>query len=273
MFDSDDEVDAHPIPANLFPVLGQTVAPGQPLVFDVNVSGDERTSSSSLPLCMMMNCRSVCNKIDNMREMLHTLGPSLVIASETWEREKKRIHNILKSKQFKTISYFRKNKSPGGGCAILYDENRLRVLAEDIFVPENLEAIWSVFTPVLNDKQRGKVKRIAVGSIYVSPRSKFKTEMIEHIIETIHILRARYDNEIYFCIGGDFNRMDISEILDCYGGLKQVISIPTRNSATLEILLTDLHSMYHPPTTLPPLQVDTDKTGKDSDHNIVVFAP
>ena len=273
VFDSDDEIDAQPIPANLFPVLGQKVSPGQPLVFDVNVSRDDRISSSSLPLCLMMNCRSVCNKIDNMREMLHTLGPSLVIASETWERETKRIHNILKSKQFKTISYFRKNKSPGGGCAILYDENRLRVLDTDIFVPENLEAIWSVFTPVLNDKQSGKVKRIAVGSIYISPKSKFKTEMIEHIIETIHILRAKYNNEISFCIGGDFNKVDISEILDCYGGLKQVTSIPTRKSVTLEILLSDLHSMYHPPTTLPPLQVDTDKKGKDSDHNIVVFAP
>ena len=31
--------------------------------------------------------------------------------------------------------------------------------------------------------------------------------------------------------------------------------------------------MYHPPTTLPPLQVDSDKAGKDSDHNIVLFAP
>ena len=65
----------------------------------------------------------------------------------------------------------------------------------------------------------------------------------------------------------------ISEILDCYGGLKQVISVSTRNQATLEILLTDLHSLYHPPTTLPPLQVDVDKNGKDSNHNIVVFAP
>ena len=31
--------------------------------------------------------------------------------------------------------------------------------------------------------------------------------------------------------------------------------------------------MYHSPTTLPSLQVDTDKKGKDSDHNVVVFAP
>ena len=90
------------------------------------------------------------------------------------------------------------------------------------------------------------MKRIAYGTVYVSPKSKHKTETIEHIIETIHMLRAQYDNEINFCIGGDFNRLDISEILDCYGGLQQVISVPTRNSATLEILLTDLDSTrYH----------------------------
>ena len=162
-----------------------------------------------------------------------------------------------------------KGKSPGGGCAIMFDETRLRAMDTDIAVPNNIEAVWSVFTPVSASNQDLKVKRIAVGSIYVSPRSKFKTEVIEHIIETIHILRARYDNQISFCIGGDFNRIDISEILHCYGGLKQIISVPTRKGATLEILLTDLHSQYHPATTLPPLQVDSDKKGKDSDHNIV----
>lgn len=46
-----------------------------------------------------------------------------------------------------------------------------------------------------------------------------------------------------------------------------------RLGATLEIILTDLHSLYHPPTTLPPLEVDQDKDGADSDHNIVIMAP
>ena len=136
-----------------------------------------------------------------------------------------------------------------------------------------MEAAWAVFFPVTNQTSNLKVKRIAIGTVYVSPKSRHNAETIEHIIETIHLMKARYDNDINFLIGGDFNRLDITEILDCYGGLRQVISVPTRESATLEILLTDLHTMYHPPTTLPPLQVDTDKLGKDSDHNIVVFAP
>ena len=117
------------------------------------------------------------------------------------------------------------------------------------------------------------MKRISVGSFYISLKSRHKAETIEHIIQNIHSIRAKYDNDVQFLLGGDFNRVDIADILDSYGALKQIISVSTRNSATLEILLTDLHTMFHPPTTLPPLQVDSDKAGKDSDHNVVVFAP
>ena len=98
-------------------------------------------------------------------------------------------------------------------------------------------------------KSKIKVKRIVIGSIYVSRRSKFKNETIDHIIATIHILRAKYDNDMQFLIGGDVNRLDISEILECYGALRQVVSVPTRKTATLSVLITDLYSMYHPPTT------------------------
>ena len=109
------------------------------------------------------------------------------------------------------------------------------------------------------------VKRIAVTSYYVSPKARNKQEIIDHIIETIHTLRAHYDNEVHFLIGGDFNRLYITDILDCYRALKQICSVPTRKSASLGIVLTDLHTLYHPPTS--------DKLGKDSDHNVVLFAP
>ena len=136
-----------------------------------------------------------------------------------------------------------------------------------------LENCWALFTPKSENNNQLKIKRIAVGSYYVSPRSRYKQEVIEHIISTIHQLRAEYNNEVHFICGGDFNRLDISDILDSYGALKQIVSVKTRKDATLEIILTDLHTLFHPPTTLPPLQVDSDKTGRDSDHDMVVLAP
>ena len=117
-----------------------------------------------------------------------------------------------------------------------------------------------------------RVKKIAVGTFYVSPRSPHKDATLDHIIESIHLLRARYDNEIHFLLGGDLNRLAIEPILDSYGALKQVISTGTRGDAILENIITDLHSFYHPPTTLAPLQVDTGKKGSDSDHQVVIFA-
>jgi hypothetical protein len=152
--------------------------------------------------------------------------------SESWESERRRLNTLLNRTQFINISYYRKTKSPGGGCAIVYNENRFSVANLEIDTPDEIESVWALFTPKSDDPRNLKVKRIAVGSFYVSPRSRHKAETIEHIIQTIHILRAKYDNEIHFLLGGDFNRLDISDILDSYGALKQIISVSTRKSAT-----------------------------------------
>ena len=270
-YDTDDEADPCIIPANLSPMDEQNDATDGPLRYDANIAEDERTPF--VPLCLMMNCRSICNKADNLMEIMNQICPDLILASETWEREKMRLKDILKCRKFKSVSYYRKNRSPGGGCAIIFNEERFRSADADIIVPDGVEAVWSVFTPVAGSTQNMKVKRIAVGSIYISPKSKFKIETVEHIIETIHILRAQYDNEVNFLICGDVNRTPITDILDSYGGLKQIISIPTRQEATLSIVLTDLHNFFHPPIILPPLQVDDDKKGKNGDHEIVLLAP
>ena len=176
----------------------------------------------------------------------------MCIISETFERGKRRLSSVLNLIQFKSISYYHKNRSPGGGCAIVYNENRLSVSDLEIPAPDEIESCWALFTPTRLSSNQLKVKRIAVGSYYVSPHSRHKQEVIDHIIDTIHILRSKNDNDVSFLIGGDFNRLDISDILDSYGALKQVIPVPTRNNATLEIILTDLHTMFHPPTALPP---------------------
>ena len=264
-YETEDEAFSEPITAHFSPSTEVTTVP-----LDVNL--DER--SSSMPLCLVLNARSCFQKLYHLREMLQTYGPDFTIVTETWERQNKRLKDELNSQNFKIFSYFRKNRSPGGGCAIIYQENRFSFQDLEIIAEEKIECKWAICAPkqdIFPNQQN--VKRIAIGSYYISPRATNKQEVVEHIIETIHTIRARYNNEVHFLISGDFNRVDITDILDCYGALKQVCSTPNRKAATLTIILTDLHTFYHPPTTLPPLKVDSDKTGKDSDHNIVLFAP
>ena len=224
---------------------------------------------------MMLNARSLYNKAVNFMNLMHQITPEITIVSETWERQKQSLENLISSETFKVISYKRPQigrRQPGGGCAIIYNDNRYKVSNLEIPVPEGVEAAWALFTPVGNNVH-SKVKRIAVGTFYVSPKSAYKEETIEHIIENIHMLRAKFDNQVHFLLGGDVNRLKIEPILDSYGALKQVISSGTRGDAILENMITDLHSLYHPPTTLAPLQIDEGKKGSDSDHQVVIFAP
>ena len=95
---------------------------------------------------------------------------------------------------------------------------------------------------------------------FLITRFRLKEETFEHIIESIHYVRSKFDNEVSFLLGGDLNRLNIEPILDCYGVLRQIITVPTRKDATLENI-THLHTQYHPQTTLPPLQVDEEKKG------------
>ena len=197
-----------------------------------------------------------------------------LLVSEKWEHEDKPLTELLNMNNYTIHSHRRTKKKantqPGGACALVYNESRFQVTKLDIYVPKGVEACWTVFKPL---NKTDLIENIAIASIYVSPNSVYKTATINHIIDTIHLLRAKYDNRINYIIGGDLNKLKIDKILESYGPLRQIITDPTRQSAILENIITDLHSWYQPPQCLPPLQVDLDKAGKDSDHNIVILPP
>ena len=109
--------------------------------------------------------------------------------------------------------------------------------------------------------------------MYIAPTSQFKQEAIDHIIETMYFAQSQHNDPLKYLIAGDVNRTSISDILDSNGLLQQVCSVPTRNASTLENIVTDLATFYHPPTTLPPLENDVEGEGRPSDHNMLVFAP
>ena len=93
-----DEAFSEAIPANLFPIPGQNIEPNQPLKFDVNQKVD---ISSPLPLCLLLNARSLYNKSDNMAEILSNISPDICMISETFERENNRLENILHNRNLR----------------------------------------------------------------------------------------------------------------------------------------------------------------------------
>jgi hypothetical protein len=86
-------------------------------------------------------------------------------------------------------------------------------------------------------------------------------------------VQSRYESQVRFLISGDFNKVNIENILESNGSLHQVCSVATRHTATLELVITDMASMFHPPTTLAPLNQDENSKGKPADHNVIIVAP
>ena len=67
--------------------------------------------------------------------------------------------------------------------------------------------------------------------------------------------------------------LSVTEVLDSYGALQQTCGVATRGGAALQLVLTDLHTLLHPPTALPSLQMDEGKAGKDGDNQAIILAP
>ena len=251
-YSTEDEAYTEREAAVLVPAAAQPPA-GQPLVLEVDETGT-RELPASLPLVMLTNARSLYNKVDNFKKWLLEVFPDCAVISESWEGESRRLslQDLLAGTPYKVHSYRRPRGRSGGGCAVIFNEARFKVEKINVNVEAGLEVIWVIMTPKILDHKLQRIKRICVGSVYIAPRSVLKSETISHIIQTIHYVRSIYDNQVSFLIAGDINRTDYTDIIDSYGALKQCVTVGTRKQATLEVILSDLINLYHPPTTKPP---------------------
>ena len=110
-YTSENEAFSDPIAANLFLSPDQHCLPGEPPDLQVGLATDP-DHPINIPLCLLINARSIFNKADNLNKMLNQIGPDLCIISETFERNNKKLSSIFTSKHFERIFYFRKNKAP-----------------------------------------------------------------------------------------------------------------------------------------------------------------
>ena len=179
-----------------------------------------------------------------------TCHVSPVTCHVSHEATKFNLTDMLKMEHYKVISYRRPAPRVGGGAAIVYTEHNFIVEPAGVQVENGVEACWAIFTP--RNKEISTITRICVGSIYIAPKSKYKKETVDHIIDVMFSMKARFDNKVNFLISCDFNKYPVSDILSANGTIKQVVSVATRKSAILEVILSDIATLYHPPTSRPP---------------------
>jgi len=159
----------------------------------------------------------------------------------------------------------RKNFLRASGGVSIFVERNIPASEVKIRVPDHLECLWITTRPKWLPRTISNI--VVCGVYYPGSDSDYapdQEDLVFHITTTIHQLCRKYSRPL-FMIMGDFNDLRVDEICDACK-LKQVVKVPTRNQAILDLILTnDNNSFYKEPTTLPSIG--------GSDHLCVLFEP
>ena len=256
---------------------------------DITISSSSSLSSSivqsesqysALPKLYSTNARSIFPKFDDLIEKLLNHTIDVLQISETWHDILKQSHNdkidMLEQRfGFKWHGFARKKYrdngqvTGGGGTAIVVNQrNFISSTIDEIDVPQNVEIVWVKAIP----KHNSVVKVFIFCGIYSKPSSKTKTILNDHIAQTYHLLKMKHDNVKFFFLG-DFNDHKPDTILKLSPQLRQVVHYPTCGSSILDLIITDAHTLYHPPIPEPPLVPDDPSNAAPSDHSGNILFP
>ena len=224
------------------------------------MSSRTKISSLAVPRFFLTNVRSAMNKLDELDILLHQPDDQIDIAvlTETWQSDKI-CDDFLAIDGFNVFTRTRDMKR-GGGVAVYVKEQIPVTVLDNINVPDELECLWLRVCP---HRLPRSVAGIVVCAVYIPPNSSQQSVLVDHLISTVDELNAKHP-DIGVTILGDFNRTEIGPICRSHA-LSQVVNKPTRENATLDLIITNLKRFYEDPSVRSPVGC--------SDHVTIYWSP
>ena len=104
-------------------------------------------------------------------------------------------------------------------------------------------------------------------SCYIPPKL-IKAESME-FLETLSdaVAEAKTTSEGWFVIGRDWNYRQLKNLLDMYPDIKKIMTLPTRKSNVLDIILSNINQYTRNVQECAPLEGEL---GQTSDHKMVI---
>ena len=231
--------------------------------------------TSNLPTIAVSNLRSLIPKARNFSQDIHERQIGCALLSEIWQKSNKKKHNyeierMLHMEGIKYISTPRVSTKRGGGAAIVAPVDKFSLEKLDVLIPHNLEICWGLMRP--KDIANSEIREYILAAFYSPPKSRKKSKLVDHIITTVQILLTRYP-AAGLIIGGDRNDLDIAPIISGIPRVQQIVNLPTINGKILDVIITNLHQLYHTPEIVPPIQPNSPDKGVPSDHSIPIATP
>jgi hypothetical protein len=224
-----------------------------------NTNNNIQHQQSKLPSFYLSNARSIFPKLDELSAILATTPVDVVAITESWLYDQ--IDDSLVS--IDGFNIFRKDRvlGRGGGVCVYLREGIPAKRRYDLEKPD-IECLWLWIRPTRLPRP---LSGIAVCVVYHPPgRTAQEHQYLkQYLIDTLDSLRNKYP-DCGLVVMGDFNDFDVAGLLSNHS-LKQVVQEPTRGTAKLDLIITNLHNLYDSPVVTTPLGA--------SDHNSVRWKP
>eukprot|EP00057_Strongylocentrotus_purpuratus_P017941 XP_011672415.1 PREDICTED: uncharacterized protein LOC100890267 [Strongylocentrotus purpuratus] len=209
---------------------------------------------------MLFNARSLSNKFSDFEAVLNTThtNSDVIGVTETWFSAAKPA-SACQLSSFKLFHNDREERQGGGVALYIRDDINCYEVFRNV-TPPHLEALW---VRLKSSRTVQLANDIYVGVIYSPPRSPSRGEMSDYIIAAVDNIRLQSDSAT-IVIMGDFNDLATDDI-EHQTLLSQVVTEPTRGTATLDKILTDMADVYNDPVISAPIS--------SSDHCVITYRP
>ena len=221
-----------------------------------------------LPSILLTNLQSFgkpgkTDKTTELELVLDLNDIDIAVCTETWATDA-----TLKNLEFDEYNMFhsiQNNCSRASGGLSIFVKNTIPAKLVDANIPDHLEVMYVSIRPKRLPRSVSNIVLCAL--YYPGSTSKFsppQDDLILHVIETIQNFYIKYANPLIILLG-DFNDLIIDDICESCS-LKQVVKVPTRKDAILDLILTNVDSiLYNDPITLPSIG--------NSDHLCIIYTP
>ena len=211
-----------------------------------------------LPTIINTNIRgALASKIDEIKVIKDNYGMDVLAITEIWCTSSIPDGSL----SLPGFNLYRRDRQDGrqhGGIVCYIRDTIPTKQWTELNQPE-LETMWMTIRP---PKMPRNHPQITICTVYHPPGADDWT-LLNHIDQSVDYVRRHHPYTDVIIIG-DLNKFRDSHLKRNHN-LKQIVDIPTRGTATLDKIYTNLTDLYHRPVVIAPIGL--------SDHMVVICTP
>ena len=195
------------------------------------------------PTLFMANLRGgLCTKLDELSVLLCNNCVDIAILTETW------LNDGITDDLVHITGYYlyRRDRQDGriGGGVAVYVKYGTPCVFQSYHNQPSLEVMWFLFRQNLMPRE---VPYLLIGAVYHPPKAN-NVEMTNYLLKVLDAVSQDHPN-LGILLLGDFNQLPEYQ-LKSYP-LNQLVTNPTRGTATLDKIFANVKLWYQSPTILP----------------------